>query len=71
MRCKTKGRVGEVSLKINISKTFDRVQWKYLLGLMAKKGFNEKWLGLIQMFLESVLFLSGLMSIMLVKFHLE
>lgn len=44
MHCypKSIGKVGEVAFKIDISKAFDKVQWSYLLGDMAKIKFNEK-----------------------------
>lgn len=44
MKCKTKGKIGEVAFKINISKALDRVQGPMELsdGIDAKMGFNEK-----------------------------
>jgi len=49
-----KGKIGEVALKIDISKAFDRVQGNHLLGLMEKMGFNAKWIGWIKTCLETV-----------------
>lgn len=37
--------MGEVALKIDIRKAFDMVQWNYLLALMTKMGFHDKWIG--------------------------
>jgi hypothetical protein len=54
MKCKTKGKIGEVALKINISKAYDRVDWSYLMNVMRKMGFCEKWVKWIQMCLVSV-----------------
>jgi hypothetical protein len=54
MKCKTKGKIGEVALKIDISKAYDRVDWSYLMNVMRKMGFCEKWVKWIQMCLVSV-----------------
>jgi hypothetical protein len=54
MKCKVKGKVGEVALKIDISKAYGRVEWRYLLNVMRKMGFCEKWLNWIIMCLNSV-----------------
>jgi len=43
MRCKTKGKRGEVALKIDISKAYDRVNWSFVQAMMLKLGFHEKW----------------------------
>jgi hypothetical protein len=39
MKSKTKGRVGDVALKLDISKAYDRIGWEYLRGVMEKMGF--------------------------------
>lgn len=44
MRCKTKGRIGEMALKIDINKDFDKVHWNYLFKVMAQMGFHQKWI---------------------------
>jgi hypothetical protein len=54
MKCKVKGKVGEVALKIDISKAYDRVDWRYLVNVMKKMGFCNTWIKWIQMCLESV-----------------
>jgi hypothetical protein len=43
MKCKVREKVGEVVLKIDISKTHDKVDWRYLVNIMIKTGFCEKW----------------------------
>jgi hypothetical protein len=41
MKSKTKGKVGEVALKIDISKAYDIVDWNYLMNVMIRMGFCE------------------------------
>lgn len=54
MKCKRKGKIGEVSLLLEISKTFDSVSWSYLLAVMAKIGFCEQWVLSMKMCITSV-----------------
>ena len=35
---------GSLALKLDISKTYDRVEWTFLQGIMTKLGFLEKWI---------------------------
>ena len=44
---KKEGRVGEMALKLDISKAYDRVEWECLDKIMEKLGFDGKWRGLI------------------------
>lgn len=41
MKYKVKGKVGEFSLKIDISKAFEKFSWKYLFAILKKLGFND------------------------------
>jgi len=56
LRCKRKGKIGEIAIKIDISKTFDRVHPNYLFGMMNKMSFHEKWIGWMKMCLETINF---------------
>jgi hypothetical protein len=54
MKSKTKGRVGDVALKLDISKAYDRIGWEYLRGVMEKMGFAPQWISWIMLCVESV-----------------
>jgi len=54
MRCKTKGKIGEVALKVDISKVFDIVDWNYLFCLLQEMGFHETWINWIKNCLHTV-----------------
>ncbi|GAU23341.1 hypothetical protein TSUD_237950 [Trifolium subterraneum] len=41
LKRKTQGRRGELALKIDISKTYDKVDWGFLRGVMTKMGFTD------------------------------
>jgi hypothetical protein len=44
MKCKRKGKVGEVALKIDISKAYDGVNWNFVQAtMMLELGFHENW----------------------------
>lgn len=45
--CHTKNKQGYVSLKLDMSKTYDHVEWNYLRALMIKMGFDLRWFKLI------------------------
>jgi hypothetical protein len=54
MRCKRKGKIGEVALKLDISKAFDSVSWSYLEAILTKMGFHAKWISWMMMCITSV-----------------
>jgi hypothetical protein len=43
MKCKRRGKVGEVALKIDISKSYDRVEWEYVTKFICRFGFHDRW----------------------------
>lgn len=43
LKFKVNSKVREISLKIDISKAYDGVDWSYLKVIMSKIGFDDKW----------------------------
>lgn len=41
------GQEGEIALKLDVSKAYDRVNWKYLQKRMVSLGFSQQWTGWI------------------------
>ena len=54
MKHKTKGKKGNVALKIDISKAFDRINWKYLEVTMRKLGFATHFVDMIMLCVTTV-----------------
>ena len=51
---KRKGKMGYMALKLDMSKTYNRVEWVYLERIMEKMGFSHRWINLISMCIRSV-----------------
>ena len=45
LKTKKTGKMGFMAMKLDISKVFDRVEWIFLVKLMERIGFHEKWIG--------------------------
>lgn len=54
MKYKTKGKIGDVALKIDIGKAYDRVNWGYLKAIMGKMAFLDYWINRNMLCVESV-----------------
>jgi hypothetical protein len=53
MKSKLRGKMGDVALKLDISKAYDRIEWDYLRGIMSKMGFCAQWIKWIMMCMET------------------
>jgi hypothetical protein len=54
MKSKTRGKQGEVALKLDISKAYDRLDWDYLRDIQNIMGFSQKWISWIMLCVETV-----------------
>ena len=45
MKTKKMGKTGFMAMKLDMSKAYDRVEWIFLVKLMERMGFREKWIG--------------------------
>ena len=51
---KVEGMDNYMSIKLDMSKTFDRVEWNFIKEVMEKMGFAKKWVNLIMLCIPSV-----------------
>ena len=54
---KRKRKEAFMAIKLDMSKTYDRVEWAYLKAMMRRMGFNERWISLILMCVSTVEYL--------------
>ena len=54
MNAKTRGEDRYVSLKLDISKAYDHMDWNYLMVVLNKMGFHHRWIHWMRMCVESV-----------------
>ena len=54
MKSKVKSKIGDVALKLDISKAYDRIEWTYLKGVMWRMGFSHKWINWTTMCIRTV-----------------
>lgn len=46
--------MGVAALKLDMSKAYDRIEWKLLEGMLKAMRFNEKWMKLIMMTVTTI-----------------
>ena len=51
---KIEGKESFMSIKLDMSKAFDRVKWGFVKGIMEKLGFDRKWVSLIIQCISSI-----------------
>ncbi|CAN0905267.1 Transposon TX1 uncharacterized 149 kDa protein [Linum grandiflorum] len=54
MKRRQTGKWGEMAIKIDISKAYDRVEWDYLEEVLRKVGFEERWIRWMMLCVTSV-----------------
>ena len=57
---KKSGKVGEMVVKLDMSKTYDRVEWGCLEKIMLKMGFHVKWINIMMSCVHSVSYSIGI-----------
>ena len=56
MKRKSYGKVGDVALKIDINKAYDRIRWDYLKVIMLRMSFDFKWVEWIMLCVSTVFY---------------
>ncbi|CAN1729936.1 LINE-1 reverse transcriptase homolog [Linum perenne] len=54
LNLRRRAKDGEVALKVDISKAYDRVEWTYLEAVMVKMGFEKRWIEFMLLSIRSV-----------------
>ena len=47
MKRKSQGENGIVALKMDMSKAYDSMEWRFLRNMMLRLGFHPHWMGKI------------------------
>ncbi|XP_058748658.1 uncharacterized protein LOC131621615 [Vicia villosa] len=49
MKAKTRGKIDDIALKLDINKVYNRIDWNYLKNVLSTLGFCQKWIGWIML----------------------
>ncbi|KAL8151183.1 hypothetical protein V2J09_020991 [Rumex salicifolius] len=67
MKKKTKCRKGFLALKLDMAKSYDRVEWPFLEHCMRRLDFDHRWIGLIMSRLNGIQIARSVQSILDVR----
>lgn len=56
MHKRSSGLNGLMALKLDISKVYDRLEWKFLKAIMERMGFSQSWIHTIMLCVSTVTF---------------
>lgn len=57
MKSRQRGRVGSMAVKLDIFKTYVKLEWNFLEVIMHRLGFNENWISKIMTCVKTVSYL--------------
>lgn len=50
------GKSGWLSIKLDMDKAYDRLEWNFILAMLQKLGFHRRWIGWIEQYISCVSF---------------
>ncbi|CAM8917447.1 unnamed protein product [Rhodiola kirilowii] len=54
IKCRSQQKMGYMSLKLDMSKAYDRIEWCFLEKMMLSLDFDSGWVGKVMMCVQSV-----------------